>query len=115
MLDRNEYARALWGWFIERAYQSGSWGVEPLDRDVREHLLSCGIDVERSSLPEVGSVEDRISTDAGWKRVPAITISDWSCNCGKYGDGSLSIFIPGQTQLSEVIYEVIQKVLEENS
>ena len=112
MLNRDEYAKALWAWFIERAKKPGRWGYESIGDEAREHLLECGIDVERSSLPEVGSTSDWHGTEAGMVRIPAITSDGWGCNCGTYGSRNLKLFIPGETPIAEVIYEVIQKALE---
>lgn len=114
MRDENAYKRAFWTWFIDRAHQPGRWGYQTLDSDVREHLETCGIDVEYSELPDVGSIVEWGNTLNPNITVPAIKADQWSCNCNQYGSGNKTMFIAGETSIGEIILAVI-KIADEQA
>jgi hypothetical protein len=111
---RNEiaYRRAFWAWFVENASTPGPWGSRTIKREIHEHLLSCGIDPQRSTLPEMGSITEWGNTDNPSVTSPALTVGGWHCNCDTYNSGGLTLFVAGGLSIGEIIFEVIRKADE---
>jgi hypothetical protein len=111
---RNEmaYRRAFWTWFLERAGTPGPWGSRTIKREIREHLEACGIDAEKSQMPELGSITEWGNTENPNVTTSALRADYWDCNCGSYGGHNLLLFIGGELSIGEIIFEVIRKVDE---
>lgn len=119
-MDKTQYEDVLWRWFLERAdvhYVYG-WTEAGLDHRIRAHLMQCGIDHGRSTLPYVGSVSEFGGTDCGNDDIEAITTDTWACRCGEYAnlgwrqqvnwDAQNSLAIRGARPLGEIMWQVIQ-------
>jgi hypothetical protein len=114
------YEDALWDWFLETAVVPDWYGgaKQPDTRQVREHLATCGIDREYSSLPTLGRFGTFKGTFADDNTAPGVVCGVWRCNCDErdgedavswYGDGDL--VVEGEFSLGEIIYQVVQNGL----
>lgn len=114
------YEDALWDWFLETAVIPAWYGgaEKKATAEVREHLATCGIDREYSSLPSLGKFATFKGTFADDNTAPGVVCQLWRCNCDArdgedsvncYSDGDL--VVEGEFSLGEIIYQVVQNGL----
>lgn len=84
----NEYKADLWAWFLRHAEEHNGFYWDKPDLYVITHLTECGIDLEKSDSPDVGTVSEFVSTVDDNDEIACITVSHWQCNCGEYGTTS---------------------------
>lgn len=105
------YDEALWAWFLSKAVIRTVYGVDrKLNETFHKHLRICGIAVDISEPPTIGTISEFAGTDNGNDELEGIVSGGWSCECGGWGDGGrlYSLAIEGSVELSRIIYEVIQ-------
>ena len=114
-LDQREikpYNEALWEWFMSKAKLRTVYGPEGVfaDEKFHKHLEQCGIDMDNSDVPEVGTISQFADTFSPNDELDGVVVERWSCLCKKWGSGrsQSSLAILGEIKLNEVIYEVLQ-------
>lgn len=119
-MDQREmkpYNEALWEWFLSKAKLRTVYGPESVfaEEKFHKHLEQCGIDIDNSDVPEVGTISEFADTFSPNHEIEGIVVERWSCGCKKWRDRSTySLAILGEIKLSEIIYEVLQFGLGNN-
>ena len=81
----SEYKADLWAWFLRHAEVHNSFYWEPMEDKVKNHLTECGINLDNSETPDLGTVSEFVSTFDDNDEIACITVGTWVCKCGKYG------------------------------
>lgn len=104
------YDQALWEWFLSKAAIRTVHGVDrKLNETFRRHLAQCGIDVDYSDAPTVGTIAEFADTFSDCDETPGVVSDHWRCLCHKWSDDHhYTLAIEGEIELNRVIYEVIQ-------
>jgi hypothetical protein len=113
-MERHElrpYNEALWMWFMSKAKLRTVYGAESVfaEEKFHKHLEQCGIDMEASEAPDVGTISEFQDTFSPNDEIEGIVVHRWSCGCKKWRDrGEYSLAILDEIKLSDIVYEVLQ-------
>ncbi len=105
------YDQALWEWFLSKAKLRTVYGPveDSFNAKLHKHLEQCGIDMDNSDVPEVGTISEFADTFSENDELDGVVVERWSCLCKKWrSQSNYSLVILGEVKLNEVIYEVLQ-------
>lgn len=116
MLNDKEFAELVWTWFLKRAKAHNVYYWMDVPDKIKKHLDECGIDLEHSSIPDLGTVSQFADTEGPNDELPAVVVEDWVCRCGDYGSGfrakqnHFTLGIPGPYKVSDIILEILNEI-----
>lgn len=111
-LKMKPYNEALWAWFLSKAKLRTVYGPveDSFNEKLHKHLEQCGIDMDNSDIPDVGTISEFADTFSENDELDGVVVERWSCLCKKWRSRSnYSLAILGEIKLNEVIYEVLQQ------